>query len=82
MAAIGLGIRGIPELAMGDEEFKPGSVMVLSILFEPDAGNGEDLLGQEQSKAGIFAKTLGEYLLFVLGGDPDTIVFHRDDDAF
>ena len=82
MAAIDLSIRGILELAMGDEEFKPGTVMVLSGLPEHDTGDGEDLLGQEQSKAGIFPKTLGEYLLFILGGNPDTIVFYRDDDAF
>ncbi|MEI8331212.1 MAG: hypothetical protein WCF90_06130 [Methanomicrobiales archaeon] len=81
MSAIGLGIRGITERAIGKEKFKPGTEMVISGLSEHDAGNGEELQGQKPSKIGIFTKPLVNiFSLSVV--NPDIIVLHRDDDAF
>ena len=56
---------------------KPCTALVLAVLLDRDVGNGEDFLDQEQAKAGIFPKSLGENPRLVRVGDTNPVVLKR-----
>jgi len=78
VAALALRVSRVAVFALRDMELEPCTLLVLPGLADGYAGDGEDLLHEEQSKAGIPAKPLPEDICFIKGRDPDAIVIDTE----
>lgn len=78
MAPFTLGLARITVRPLRDFELEPCPLVILAGLPDGDSCDGKDLLHQEEPETGIPAKTLGEDIVLVKGGDPHAVVLNTD----
>src|SRR5208337_378813 len=71
--------RGNPECLTGDGHLEPCPFPRFPGFPDGDAGDGQDLAGEEEPEAGIFPETLGKYPVLVGIQDAHAVILAYDD---
>ena len=68
------GCARTPVRTLGYRNLKPRPFLRFAVFGNCNAGDGENLPGEEQPEPGVLPESLGEEPLFVLCGDPYTTI--------